>query len=594
MLNLVKLVIQSRKKLGVALINQITVSNNNTLIEQKINFFADYYQFAVSNIGQSDYIEVENYLSLIEKILFQIDTNLDNCPKYIDSYLLHPLFQKENKYFKDYTNYTTVSNLFEEYKVKGKSDKKKGWIQESEIFAPSLKKFKTELKRGMFKKSIKEIISFLTCDHSISEHQDDLIHNTNIIVSEFLLNKRAKKDVAKTFSKILSRDIETFPFQETFLKKNKERLVKAKTEYLENITFEQQFNGIYYFLKEKPKKLYFIYRVYGITAEESFHFKYNRVTFSHPKHKKFNALYDSVKKEKFPIKQEFLSCKDLILAFVKVNYFSREIAEKEALYTISKELKFLDLLCKTNGRLEKSSYLTTSQFKKFGGLDRGDVRRIFTNNETTLKRNNPFAFLKGANERCKSHFLKHEHIYINGTSPENYWQYIESLLPKETTKDKIDIIASLLTLNATSNENRIIEAYIKHCISPFNTPHESLNILGEKQMEYYNQRKQDFKQLSNEIDHPFLNIMFAKRLDCTISYGYRKEYYKRILWECYAQRNSIIHSGSANEKALILLDSTIPKLIQRFRVVLFDGMQKYKECNFEELIENLKAEADEL
>ena len=127
-------------------LNQIT--NPEKLIESKVNFFADYYNFVASQIEQSDYLDVENHLSLIEKIIFQIETNLKKCSRYIDSYLTHPLIQKENKYFKEYKNYSLVSNLFEQYKKSGKKMYK--WANENPDFINSLKRFKTELKKVMF------------------------------------------------------------------------------------------------------------------------------------------------------------------------------------------------------------------------------------------------------------------------------------------------------------------------------------------------------------------------------------------------------------------------------------------------------------
>src|SRR5690554_3610830 len=194
----------------MVLLNQITHPEKE--IETKVNFFADYYNFVASQIEKSDFLDVENYLSLVEKMIFQIDTNNDNCPKYIDSYLTHPLIQKDNKYFKSYKNYILVSNLFDEYKSQGKVKLKINWIKENPNFKSSLIRFSIELKKVMFKKSLKVIISYLKCTHNISEHKIDLIHHTNIIVSEFLLANRAKEDIIKTFTKIITRDINIFPF----------------------------------------------------------------------------------------------------------------------------------------------------------------------------------------------------------------------------------------------------------------------------------------------------------------------------------------------------------------------------------------------
>ena len=60
-------------------------------IRKKVNFFADYFHFAVHQIGINDKIEVENYLSLIEKSIFQIKTNPIHCPNSLDSYFSYSL-----------------------------------------------------------------------------------------------------------------------------------------------------------------------------------------------------------------------------------------------------------------------------------------------------------------------------------------------------------------------------------------------------------------------------------------------------------------------------------------------------------------------
>lgn len=329
-------------------------------ITEKVNFFADYYNFVASQIENSDYLEIENYLSLIEKIIFQIDTNLDNSPKYIDSYLTHPLIQNKNKYFKEYKNYILISELFENYKTQRNLKLKLKWIKENPNFKTSLNRFKIELKKVMFKKSLKEIISFLKCIHNISEHKDDLLHNTNILVSEFILTNRSKDDIIETFSKIITRNINDFPFPNSFLNENKDNLEIAKKEYIENRTFDQQFEGILHFLKEKIKREYFIFRVYNIKAEKNFKFKYDKVTFYHPKHFKLKKIFESIKKDHFF--KDFFDEENMIMAVIKVNAFSHRIAKQLAVNTIKKELYFLDYKCKSNSLFEKHSFLRTTNF----------------------------------------------------------------------------------------------------------------------------------------------------------------------------------------------------------------------------------------
>jgi hypothetical protein len=62
-------------------LNEIT--HPEKIVETKVNFFADYFNFVASQIDKSDYLDVENYLSLIEKMVFQIETNNNHCSRYI-------------------------------------------------------------------------------------------------------------------------------------------------------------------------------------------------------------------------------------------------------------------------------------------------------------------------------------------------------------------------------------------------------------------------------------------------------------------------------------------------------------------------------
>ena len=272
------------------------ITHPDKLTQEKVNFFADYYNYAASQIEKSDAIDPENYLSLVEKIIFQINTNPDNCCKYIDSYLTHPLLQKGNKYFKEFKNYSAISELFENYKNSGKPQVKTKWIKENPIFKITLVRFSIELKKVMFRKSLKSIIKFLKCTHTLSYHKEDLIHHTNILVSEFLYAEWTKDDIIETFTKIITAQINEFPFSESFVKENKNNLSKAKEKHFENRTFDDQFEGILNYLRAPYKNEYYIYRIFNIKAFEGFRFKYNQVTFYDKNHPKLKDLKIKSKK----------------------------------------------------------------------------------------------------------------------------------------------------------------------------------------------------------------------------------------------------------------------------------------------------------
>ncbi len=54
----------------MANINQIT--HSNPLIQKKVNFFADYFDFITDKMGILDNLPIENPLSLIDKAIFQV------------------------------------------------------------------------------------------------------------------------------------------------------------------------------------------------------------------------------------------------------------------------------------------------------------------------------------------------------------------------------------------------------------------------------------------------------------------------------------------------------------------------------------------
>lgn len=558
------------------------------IVETKVNFFADYFNFIASQIDKSDYIDVENYLSLIEKMIFQIETNNGHCSRYIDSYLTHPLIQKENKYFKEYKNYSLISNLFEEYKNLSKANLKVKWINKNQCFKSSLIRFSIELKKVMFKNSLKVIISFLKCIHNISEHQSDLMHHTNILVSEFLLTNRAKDDIIETFTRIITRDINNFPFPKSFLKDNKNNLLKAKKEFIENRTFDQQFEGILHFLKENKKQEYFIFRIYNIKTDKTFRFKYDQVTFYHPEHKKLKVLKNQVKQLHFS--KDFFKKKDMILATIKVNTSSKRISEQIAINTIKRELEFIEYKCGANTLFENHSYITTIDFKNFTSKwRRKENSHTISESNKKLIENNPFLLLKKVNNECREHFLNYEYLYNKAQisrNPEDYWHYYETLLKvySDNTSNVIKIISSIIYTSSHKNEKSLIETYLINSIT--NSSSVQLNISQGEFLEIKHSKKHDFQTIKNEINHPFIKYLSERRRNIP-SQKNSKSYYSRILWDCYSQRNSMMHNYQRNEKGLILIDSKLPELTSRFRETLINSIIENKELNFVKLIDKL-------
>lgn len=586
----------------LATINQITHPNN--LIQKKVNFFADYFDFVTDNIGLFAELEIENHLSLINKALFQIENNIEHSPKYLDCYFSHPTLKKNNKYFKEFKQYEKLQSLIQEYYKAGSTAKKVKWIQNNSEFHPTLLAFKKELNRNMFKAALKGIISFLKCDHDLDEHISDLKYYTDVLVSELLLNDKSKKDVSKVFERIMTKETTKFPYPKSLVEIHKSKDIdSAKKEFMDKRTFDQQFEGIYNILKEKNQRHYFLFRLRGINAKSDFRFKYNRVTFYHPDHTKFKEIRKKSKSDVFL--KDFFKIEPMLVAAVKVNYYrSSEIAAQEAINVINEELEFINHVCDANAHIEKFSWLMTSDFKKVGwhksvyekGHLIGDIDKM-------RMESNPYKLLKRVNKDCRNHFLEYEPLFIKAMtshSMPDYWHYLEALIPTKNNNEKqvIDVLSSILVLNAEKNDKSRLRNYITNAILSFDVSADALGLSKERQMEYYNQFKKrkeiDLNALAKEIKHPFLLHLIK-----IYSKPYKKPkikslmaYYARVFWELQAQRNAIIHSGYGNETAIVMLNGTLPYLITRFRWALFDGMKNNKGSSFEELIDNLKREVN--
>ncbi len=510
--------------------------------------------------------------------------------------------EKDNAFFKRFKNYKEIQPLIALYKKAGSHKNKIAWIRNNPIFLSSLIKFRTELKRSMVKYALDEIISFLRCKHELDHHINDMKECSNIIVSEFLLNNRAKSDIKKTFERILSSEIKKFPFPKSLLLKDADD--EKKHEFIAKRNFKSQFHGIYNILKEPDKTHYFIFRIMGIKCRNDFQFKYNKVTFYHPEHTQFSKMRQrSLDNDFFG---DFFKPKTMLFGVVKVNYFSHDVAINDTINTIKTEIEYLNSVCDSNARLEKYAFLVTSDFDSFNchrsGYEKGhEINPIF---EETLS-NNPYQSLKKANKVCKNQFLECESIFIKAISQNNmayFWNYLEVLFAeKANVKNIIEDISSIMLLTTDESRKFWMRNWIESAVTSFNEKAEVIGLTKERKVEYYGmifrQIEFDYDVLSKELTHPF--ILHQIKV-------YRKGYSKPIIKsiksnfvalfsELKAQRNSIVHNGLGNERALIMLNTTLLPVVRRLRRLIMTEMltnKKYK--TIEDLVIDLKNRGNKL
>ncbi len=569
------------------------ISHDNAFIRGKVNFFADYFDYAAENCGRLETIDIENELALIEKILFQIDTNPKNNSQYIEAYLTHHMMKKLFSESKD-KRLKKLSELATEFLSK-KPGERKEWIYSNGQFRLLLLTIKRSLQRKSFKESLKNIVSYLLCVHPIEKHKNDLIAQTNSIVSEFILNDRSKADLDNVFQKILSRKIDEFPFPKSLIDKGADE----KEAYIKNRTFTQQFDGIYNQLKAPLDKTFLLFRVYGLKAPDTFFFKYDNVELYSPSHKKLDAIFKQVKAT-LPL-SDYLTKDSPVVAVVKAESHSIDISVNKAHESMRRAILFVNNALNANCRIERFVYLYTADFKDFGWSLNAKAHPYKINESSPeLLKDNPYQTLRKSSRERKVFILRYEHLFIEASTTQNistYWHYIETIIPGSK---KIETAADIIILDSEKRRKRTELNQILNTIIQGTPDHLGLD------SEYHRSlfagviergiKKNELKTLRKRSSHQFLNHLldqYFKPFDRRDLLEARA-FCVRILKEAYAQRNSMLHSGVVHDKSIIQITGSLPRLVQRLRVRIITGIRKKVADSHSGIVEALSQQGRNL
>ena len=252
-------------------------------IEKKINFTADYFNFLIDNFGKIDFVEAENYLSLFEKIIFQIKTNLTQSTKYIVKYINHELFDKSNHEIIKLNRSSDIFNIVRLIR-NNKGDKKE--------YLENLLELREYLKKEMFSHSLEKLMLLINKSKSLEVVEKSLIFHVKIIASELYLNGGEKSELTRLFNKIFSKDINVFPFDQLLIKDTAEN----KQDFIDNINLERQLRALENYYNKQPIKRSFLFKIENCLVPSTFYLLYNDVEFYHFDHPKFKNLKENLPK----------------------------------------------------------------------------------------------------------------------------------------------------------------------------------------------------------------------------------------------------------------------------------------------------------
>lgn len=246
-------------------LNQITHRNPN--IQEKVNYFADYFHFVNNKLGKIPEIQFENHLSLVTKITYQIELNLKKSTPYLTNYFSNDLLNPD-KFIGRFPHASICSAQIVDYL--SENDKRRvKWIKENPDFLSNLNSLRIELETSMIDEALTSLISFLRCKHKLKTHSDVIAYLTRIIVTEFRFRGHSKEDVSRIISKIMSDDLEEFPFPKNIIEqKHIENYKELKAHFISSRDFKSQFEGIKNLFEKEEETSYFVFRIFGLSMKE--------------------------------------------------------------------------------------------------------------------------------------------------------------------------------------------------------------------------------------------------------------------------------------------------------------------------------------
>src|SRR5690349_10947400 len=102
----------------------LRITNENHDVQEKVNYFINRFKHFLNNSGIEFQFEIENQLSLLQKIDFQLANDNQYRFVYLDNYLENELFNN-SELWSEYNSYKPVEKQINDYNAIAKSGKRK-------------------------------------------------------------------------------------------------------------------------------------------------------------------------------------------------------------------------------------------------------------------------------------------------------------------------------------------------------------------------------------------------------------------------------------------------------------------------------------
>lgn len=575
-----------------------TIPYNRPNITEKVNYFIDYFKFTNQRLGQFPLIQFENPLSLIEKVIYQIETNfVEKSRPYLENHFSNSFFS-ETEFLDQFPSGNACTLKIDYYLSNSLTNTgRKNFIKRTPLFLVELKSLRNELKENLIDLAISSLISLLGCRHKLKHHMRGINFWTLVLVTEFRYRNHSSKDIEDVPSKIMSNDINVFPFsKEIETRSNQENYGELRKEHLKTMGFKGRFLAIKNLIEKESYTCHFLFRINNISSvDNEFKLTYDDVTFISPYHTEMKLVRSSAKKS-FLSKEFFQSKNKFIIGYIQLEFYSRDIAVNLAVNKIKNAVSYLNRKIKSDSKLDADFYLTSKDFTSTGSgrTYKEDLKKI---NERDFRQidDNPFSFFRELSGNTIKPFLFFEHDYqsaIRENDVSKLWQYLENIIANNSVFKGIEkeVISNILLLNYRKYSKIQLRTDFVNSVSPFSIDSTSIGLTSNEQ-EYIirNPRIINPNNYTKKIKRPFVSelIKLYKKNASKRNLSQVKEYYMSLLTEGYELRNMMIHRGEAHPKVELKMKLLFPLLVARFRKNLIDELKKYDGTDFSEVLVEL-------
>lgn len=594
-------------------LNWLTHSDSN--LQEKMRYFSDIFLFTNEYLGRLPNIPFDNPISLVNKIIYQIENNIERSPRYIESHFkqLDTIYGEFLE--KQYPLFLPVRQYFALYKQTQPKEKKRvAWLKSNPGLVVSLHALELVLEKELFEKIFMHLTSCLQCPHKLRAHKKEIESHTQILVSIFRMKGHSEKQVAGYIDRILSNDRYKFPFPLEIYSHNKdESFDRITEEFLNNRSFQKQFEGLKnLMINQENRTGYFIYAINQVAIDKKLKttliVQVDKVTFISPFHTTLKSLRKSVrsvdKEAHFKMYPLFFS-KNKLLAYVKTQFEDKSFTRHQASKIVKEELNLLNEYLSFKMSLRDESFLFVEKIGSEHWSGTGSLAKFKLEHLQGIKlewaKENPFELLRDKEFPGKNQLLHNEKTFIKAIQEENaslFWQYIENLYWFQNGENE-DIRSKVVTL-LLKNQQRFIANMLLNIgrlffglnMSKYSQEvTENKEILAKIGSELGYQHNTSFPigKYKKFIKHNFLKSVISLYLQTKSKKNSIKwkEYYSDLILELQEFRNAELHSGQGNKYSRIKLRDLIPGVLNQARWLIVNTAIKNKKLSFNDLVEKL-------